>query len=112
VLADVNEAAEPQAARIARQARESVPDHAPMTCVVANEPVRQALIRRITIGQRDLVVVGSRGHGAVNSAVLGSVSDYMLHRSPVPVLSSTPNPCLGARVLASTMASRHDSRGI
>jgi nucleotide-binding universal stress UspA family protein len=112
VLADVNEAAEPQAARIARQARESVPDHAPMTCVVANEPVRQALIRQFTIGQRDLVVAGSRVHGAVNSAVLGSASEYMLHRSPVPVLSSTPNRCLGARVLASTIASRHDSRGI
>jgi nucleotide-binding universal stress UspA family protein len=34
----------------------------------------------------DLVVVGSRGHGAVASAVLGSVSRALLTRSPAPVM--------------------------
>jgi nucleotide-binding universal stress UspA family protein len=34
----------------------------------------------------DLLVVGSRGHGAVASALLGSVSRALLTRSPVPVM--------------------------
>ena len=34
----------------------------------------------------DLVVVGSRGHGAVASAVIGSVSRALLTRSPAPVM--------------------------
>ena len=34
----------------------------------------------------DLVVVGSRGHGAVARMFLGSVSDRLVHISPKPVL--------------------------
>lgn len=34
----------------------------------------------------DLVVVGSRGYGAVASAMIGSVSRGLLNRSPVPLM--------------------------
>ncbi len=34
----------------------------------------------------DLVVVGSRGHGALTSALIGSVSRELLTQSPVPVM--------------------------
>jgi nucleotide-binding universal stress UspA family protein len=34
----------------------------------------------------DLVVVGSRGHGGLASALIGSVSRALLTRSPVPVM--------------------------
>ena len=34
----------------------------------------------------DLVVVGSRGHGPLAGALIGSVSQALLERSPVPVM--------------------------
>ena len=34
----------------------------------------------------DLVVIGSRGRGGIKEIFIGSVSNYVLHKSPVPVL--------------------------
>jgi nucleotide-binding universal stress UspA family protein len=34
----------------------------------------------------DVVVVGSRGRGAIRRALLGSVSTYVVHNAPCPVL--------------------------
>jgi nucleotide-binding universal stress UspA family protein len=33
----------------------------------------------------DLVVVGTRGHGAIKRALLGSVADYVMHHAPCSV---------------------------
>jgi nucleotide-binding universal stress UspA family protein len=75
-----------QAAAILRGARERVPGHLPVTTVLADQAIRTALIRQIEEGHHDLVIMGSRGRGAVRSALLGSVSHYVLHHSRVPVL--------------------------
>jgi nucleotide-binding universal stress UspA family protein len=34
----------------------------------------------------ELLIVGSRGHGPVSEAVLGSVSHYCIHHAPCPVV--------------------------
>jgi nucleotide-binding universal stress UspA family protein len=44
------------------------------------------LVKRAGAGGHDLIVMGSRGRGAVRSAVLGSVSHYVLNHTHVPVL--------------------------
>jgi nucleotide-binding universal stress UspA family protein len=80
------ERAEAEAERIARRARDRVPDEVSVASVVTQQSVKRALVRQIDAGHHDLVVVGSRGRGAIRSAVLGSVSHYVLHHSPVPVL--------------------------
>jgi nucleotide-binding universal stress UspA family protein len=74
------------AERILRGAADRVPDDISVTTILTEQPIRQAILKRIEEGHHDVVVMGSRGRGAVRSAVLGSVSHYILHHSPVPVL--------------------------
>jgi nucleotide-binding universal stress UspA family protein len=85
-LGKLVEDAHADAEAILRSARERVPDDVPVTAVLSEQPIRAALIDQIRTGQHDLVVMGSRGRGAVRAALLGSVSHYVLHHSPVPVL--------------------------
>jgi nucleotide-binding universal stress UspA family protein len=83
--------------QILRRARERVPSDLPVTTILATDPVRTAVIQELEHGHHDLVVMGSRGRGAVRSAVLGSVSHFVLHHSPVPVLIVHSNHA-GSRV--------------
>jgi nucleotide-binding universal stress UspA family protein len=84
--------AEAETEAILRTARDQVPDHLSVTSVLSSAPVRPALIRQIRDGDHDLVVMGSRGRGALRSVLLGSVSHYVLHHSPVPVLIVHSDP--------------------
>ena len=86
VAATLAREAEDGTQTILRTAVDRVPEHVSVTTVLSNEPVRQALIAQIETGYHDLVVMGSRGLGALRSVLLGSVSQYVLHHSPVPVL--------------------------
>jgi nucleotide-binding universal stress UspA family protein len=72
--------------RVLRAAAERVPDDISVTTILAKDPIRTAILERIRTANHDLVVMGSRGRGAVRSALLGSVSHHVLHHSPVPVL--------------------------
>lgn len=46
----------------------------------------EAIVEAAIEENADMVVVGTRGLGKVKRAFLGSVSDYCVHHSPVPVL--------------------------
>jgi nucleotide-binding universal stress UspA family protein len=65
---------------------EQLPNELSVTTILTQEPIRKALQARIEEGRHDLLVMGSRGRGAVRSALLGSVSHHALHNSPIPVL--------------------------
>jgi nucleotide-binding universal stress UspA family protein len=84
--AELLERAPDQAEAVIRQARDRVPADLPVTTVLSEQPIRVALMRQIRDGHHDLVVIGSRGRGAGRAALLGSVSHYVLHHSPIPVL--------------------------
>jgi nucleotide-binding universal stress UspA family protein len=92
VVANLSRDAEAETEAIMRTAAEMVPDQVSLSTVLSSEPVRHALIHQIKTGTHDLVVMGSRGRGAVRSVLLGSVSHYVLHHSPVPVLIVHADP--------------------
>jgi nucleotide-binding universal stress UspA family protein len=77
---------EREAQEIMRAAVAAVPESVPVTTIVTHRPVRAALLEQIERGHHDLLVVGSRGRGAIRSSLLGSVSHHALHHSPIPVL--------------------------
>ena len=77
---------EREACTALRQATERVPDSVPVTTILSEQPIREALMHRLKTGEHDLVVMGSRGRGALSASVLGSVSHFALNHSAVPVL--------------------------
>jgi nucleotide-binding universal stress UspA family protein len=86
VMASLTRDAETETKAIMRRALEQVPDDVSVSTVMSSEPVRPTLLRQIKDGHHDLAVMGSRGRGALRSMLLGSVSHYILHHSPIPVL--------------------------
>jgi nucleotide-binding universal stress UspA family protein len=86
VVATLAHDAEIEGETVLRTAVQRVPAGISVSTWLSREPVRPALIHQIEDGAHDLVVMGSRGRGALRSALLGSVSHYVLHHSPVPVL--------------------------
>ncbi len=71
---------------VLRRARDRVPDDLPVTTILTDQPIRAALLEQIDRGRHDLIAMGSRGRGAVRAALLGSVSHFVLNRSPIPVM--------------------------
>ena len=84
---------------VLQSARDRVPDDIPVTTILTEHPIRAALIEQIKRGRHDLIVMGSRGRGAVRATLLGSVSHYVLNHSPIPALivhaDAEPIPSLG-----------------
>ncbi len=69
-----------------RAAADRVPDDLPLTTrLLDGDPARE-ILRAAREGSHDLIVLGSRGRGRVTAALLGSVSNRVMHDSPVPVM--------------------------
>ncbi|MFD6064104.1 universal stress protein [Rhodococcus wratislaviensis] len=65
------------------QVRERYPGVAVTEVVEPTAPAR-LILDRATDAQ--LVVIGSQGHGRLAGAILGSVSQHLLHHSPCPIM--------------------------
>ncbi|KNC73820.1 hypothetical protein SARC_13623, partial [Sphaeroforma arctica JP610] len=58
----------------------------PHTCELAQGDPRTQLCQFVNDKQCAMLVVGSRGMGAIKRALIGSVSDYCVHHSDIPVI--------------------------
>ena len=84
---------EPLASELEREAQDTlrdavarVPDCIPVTQILSEEPIRDALVARLKQVDYDLVVLGTRGRGALATSLRGSLGQYALRRCRVPVL--------------------------
>ncbi|HEX4483213.1 MAG TPA: universal stress protein [Solirubrobacteraceae bacterium] len=113
VVTKLTEEGEADTEKILRAALERVPDGVSVTTIMSSEPARPALLRQLEQGQHDLLVMGSRGRGAVRSVLLGSVSHYVLHHSPVPVLIVHAETSASGRERSSTsrLSEEHEGDG-
>jgi nucleotide-binding universal stress UspA family protein len=73
-------------AAVLERAVDLVPASIPVTKILTHSPIRAALSRELATGKHDLLVMGSRGRGALGASLMGSVSHYALNHSPIPVL--------------------------
>ncbi len=74
------------AEKILAEGEALVPDDVPHAARTSAGHAGAELLKRASAADHDLIVMGSRGRGAIRSAVLGSVSHYVLNHSDVPVL--------------------------
>jgi nucleotide-binding universal stress UspA family protein len=77
---------ETESKQILRVAIDRVPDSIPVTSIMTHDPIRKALLDQVQDGRHDLLVMGSRGRGAVSAQLLGSVSHFVLNHCRLPVL--------------------------
>jgi nucleotide-binding universal stress UspA family protein len=84
-LADVAELMGDAGKQIRAQV-DALPDDVSVTSIVVAGHAHEAILERLREGNHDLLVMGTRGLGRVGSALLGSVSQAVLHEAEVPVL--------------------------
>lgn len=53
------------------------------------EAVEEVLLELLRRGRADLIALGSHGHRRIVELVLGSTSEYLARRAPVPILCAT-----------------------
>jgi len=63
-----------------------VPGEVSVTTLMLDGPPARRIVDRARDGHHDLIVMGSHGRGRIGGVLLGSVSQQVLHDSPVPVL--------------------------
>jgi nucleotide-binding universal stress UspA family protein len=56
------------------------------TALQVQGPTTETILHEAERLKADMIVLGSHGHGAVHRALLGSVSEGVLHRAACPVL--------------------------
>jgi nucleotide-binding universal stress UspA family protein len=65
---------------------DDLPDDISVTTLVVSGHAAHEILKELRDGRHDLLVMGTRGLGRVGSALLGSVSQAVLHEAEVPVL--------------------------
>jgi len=71
---------------IIREALQEIPNDIGVTTRLEHGEIAMTILKVVAEDQYDLLVMGSHGHSRVHRALLGSVSEKVLHKAKVPVL--------------------------
>jgi len=69
-----------------RAAADGVPDDLSVTTQLLDGDPAREILHHAREGNHDVIVMGSRGRGRVTAALLGSVSNRVMHDATVPVI--------------------------
>jgi nucleotide-binding universal stress UspA family protein len=86
VAAGLAEELEHEAEALLRRATALVPESVAVTTILSHKPIRTALTEELARQPYDLLVLGSRGRGALAASLLGSVSHHALNHAVIPIL--------------------------
>jgi nucleotide-binding universal stress UspA family protein len=67
-----------------------VPEDLPVTKVLGHGDAGPALVEHADHHGNDLIVVGTRGRGAMRSLLLGSVAEHLVRHATVPIVVVPP----------------------
>jgi len=79
-----------EVAETLEEALAQIPAGVPVTKVLGQGHAGPVIVEQTERVGCDLVVVGTRGRGAMRALLLGSVTDYLVRHSPVPVVVVPP----------------------
>ena len=82
----IHEAEQEELEKALREAADDVPDDLSVTTQLLDGDPARELLRLARDGDFDVIVMGSRGRGRVTAALLGSVSNRVMHDAGVPVI--------------------------
>jgi nucleotide-binding universal stress UspA family protein len=82
----IHEAEQQELEKALREAADGVPDDLSVTTQLLDGDPARELLRLARDGDFDVIVMGSRGRGRVTAALLGSVSNRVMHDAGVPVI--------------------------
>jgi nucleotide-binding universal stress UspA family protein len=88
---DAEEQAAAATARARRLADQAAALGIPARAITWEGAAGEGIVAAAIAERADLIVVGSHCRGAIGRLVAGSVSDYVVHHSPVPVLVVRPS---------------------
>ena len=71
---------------IIKEALKEIPNDIGVTTRLEHGEIADTLLKAVAKDDYDLLVMGSHGHSRVHRALLGSVSEKVLHKAAVPVL--------------------------
>jgi nucleotide-binding universal stress UspA family protein len=82
----VHDSEQTELERTLRAAADRVPDDLSITTQLLDGDPAREILRAAREGEHDVIVLGSRGRGRMTTALLGSVSNRVMHDADVPVI--------------------------
>ena len=82
----IHEAEQEELGKALREAADGIPDDLSVTTQLLDGDPARELLRLAREGDFDVIVMGSRGRGRVTAALLGSVSNRVMHDADGPVI--------------------------